>query len=144
MPTTIFKKKLANGECVDRDWLVWCKERVALFCLPYKIFSPHMTKLSILASEEGWLQHVIKSCYFHWKTEQLKHQKEKSLSDLMAKTIKHEQEVLRDLLRRLFDVTLFLAERGLAFRGDSDKIGDYNNGNFLSILNKLTAEPFLL
>jgi len=51
----------------------------------------------------------------------------------MAKTIKHEQKVLPGLLRRLFDVTLFLAERGLAFRGDSDKIGDYNNGNCLGI-----------
>jgi len=161
MPTTIFKKKLANGECVDRDWLVWSKERAALFCLPCKIFSPHMTKLSILASEEGWSatgnwrklharipehekSESHKSCYFHWKTEQLKHQKEKSLSDLMAKTIKHEQEVLRGLLRRLFDVTLFLAERGLAFRGDSDRIGDYNNGNFLGILELLAKYDPLL
>jgi len=161
MPTTIFKKKLANGECVERDQLVWSKEKAALFCLPCKIFSPHMTKLSILASAEGWSatrnwrklharipehekSESHKSCYFHWKTEQLKHQKEKSLSDLVAKTIKHEQEVLRGLLRRLFDVTLFLAERGLAFRGDSDKIGDNNNGNFHGILELLAIYDPLL
>lgn len=132
-----------------------------LSCLPCKIFSPHMTKLSILASAEGWSatrnwrklharipehekSESHKSCYFHWKTEQLKHQKEKSLSDLLTKTIKHEQEVLRGLLRRLFDVTLFLAERGLAFRGYSDKIGDCNNGYFLGILELLAKYDPLL
>ena len=31
-------------------------------------------------------------------------------------------------------VVLFLGERGLAFRGDSQRIGDPNNGNFLGIL----------
>jgi len=62
----------------------------------------------------------------------------------MTKTTKHEQEVLRGLLLRLFDVTLFLAERGLAFRGDSHKIGDCNNGNFLDILELLAKYDRLL
>ena len=38
------------------------------------------------------------------------------------------------LLRHMFDVTLFLGARGLAFRGDSQRIGDANNSNFLGIL----------
>lgn len=50
MPTTIFKKKLANGECVDRDWLVWSKERAALLCLPCKIFSHENTRKVNLTS----------------------------------------------------------------------------------------------
>lgn len=73
-----------------------------------------------------------------------KAQKKKSLSDLLIKTIKHEQEVLRGLPRRLFDVTMFLAERGLTFRGDSDKIGDCHNGNFLGILELLAKYDPLL
>lgn len=36
-------------------------------------------------------------------------------------------------LKRLIKVTLFLAERGLAFRGDSEKIGESSNGKFLGI-----------
>lgn len=52
--------------------------------------------------------------------------------------------MLRGLLRRLFDVTLFLVERGLAFRGNGDKISDCNNGNFLGILELLTKYDPLL
>lgn len=43
----------------------------------------------------------------------------------------------RGLLRCFLDVTIFLAERGLAFRGDSEKIGNCTNGNFLGILELL-------
>ena len=35
---------------------------------------------------------------------------------------------------RILQVVLFLGERGLAFRGDSQRTGDPNNGNFLGIL----------
>ena len=41
-------------------------------------------------------------------------------------------------MRRLLDVTLFLGERGLAFRGETQKIGQSNNGNFLGILELLS------
>jgi hypothetical protein len=52
-------------------------------------------------------------------------------------SIQHEKEKWCELLKRLIKVTLFLAERGLAFRGDSDKIGESSNGNFLGILELL-------
>lgn len=84
MPATIFLKKLANGECVDSDWLVWSKTKAALFCLPCKIFSPYLTKVSMLATAEGWSashnwrklharvpeherSETDKSCYIQWK-----------------------------------------------------------------------------
>jgi len=40
-------------------------------------------------------------------------------------------------MRTVLDVTLFLASRGLPFQGDSTKIGDVNNGNFVGILELL-------
>lgn len=162
MPTFIFKKKLANGESVERDWLVWSKSKAALFCLPCKLFSPPgVAKMSSLATDEGWSasrnwhklyarvpehekSELHKSCYVQWKTEKVKYLKNVSLCDLLDQNIKHEQQVWRGLLRRLLDVTLFLAERGLAFRGDSDKIGDCTNGNFLGILELLAKYDPLL
>ena len=38
------------------------------------------------------------------------------------------------LLHRILQVVLFLGERGLVFRGDSQRNGDPNNGHFLGIL----------
>lgn len=49
---------------------------------------------------------------------------------MLLKSITDEKEKWRELLKRLIKVTLFLAERGLAFRGDSEKIGESSNGNF--------------
>ena len=48
------------------------------------------------------------------------------------------------LLQRILDVVMFLGERGLAFRGDSEKIGDTHNGNFLGILELLARYDPLL
>ena len=59
------------------------------------------------------------------------------IDHLMSSTLKSEVDKWQDLLHRLFDVTLFLGERGLAFQGDSSKIGDPHNGNFLSLLELL-------
>lgn len=50
----------------------------------------------------------------------------------------------KDLFQRLLSVTLFLAERGLPFRGESSKIGDPNNGNFLGVIELLSKyDPVL-
>lgn len=40
-------------------------------------------------------------------------------------------------LEKILHVVMFLAERGLAFRGASDRVGEHNNGNFLGILELL-------
>lgn len=61
-----------------------------------------------------------------------------SVSDLLLKSMESERQTWKDILKRLFDVTMFLAERGLPFRGDSGKVGDPSNGNFLGILELLS------
>ena len=44
----------------------------------------------------------------------------------------------------MLHVTLFLAERGLAFRGSSCRLDDPNNGNFLGILELLSCYDSVL
>lgn len=162
LPISIFKKKLVNGETVSRDWLVWSRAKEALYCVPCRIFSNlPQTQKSVLASADGYsasrkwkkLHDKIpehentvshKNCYVLWKTEQRKSRTATSLNDLLLKSIQHEQEIWKDILRRLFHVTLFLAERGLAFRGDSNKIDHPSNGNFLGILELLAKYDPLL
>lgn len=59
------------------------------------------------------------------------------VDDQLQKKILSEAEKLKAILKRLLDVTLFLASRGLPFQGSSTKIGEVNNGNFLGILELL-------
>ncbi|XP_035218796.1 uncharacterized protein LOC118192029 [Stegodyphus dumicola] len=48
------------------------------------------------------------------------------------------------VLRRVVEVIKFLAERGLAFRGDNEIHGDPSNGNFLGCIDLLAKfDPFL-
>ena len=61
-----------------------------------------------------------------------------TLCSLFEKAISSEAEKWREILKRILDVILFLGERGLAFRGTSEKIGDINNGNFLGIIELLS------
>jgi hypothetical protein len=44
-----------------------------------------------------------------------------------------EAKKWKAILKRLLDVTLFLAFRGLPFQSDSTKTGDVNNSNFFGI-----------
>lgn len=149
---SIFKKKLINGEYIVRDWLVWSLIKEAFFCLPCKVFSdvPEGHRSLLAASgysgstqkwkklhdrvpeHENGINH--RQAYIQWKAEVKKLNHESSLSDMFLKQIKSEIETWKELLRRFFDVTLFLGERGLSFRGDSNRIGDPSNGNFLGIL----------
>ena len=49
-----------------------------------------------------------------------------------------------DVLQRVVSVVKYLAERGLAFRGDSHTFGDSNNGNYLGCMKLISEfDPFL-
>ena len=57
-----------------------------------------------------------------------------TIEALMLENIKSNMDQWKQILHRILDVTLFLGERGLAFRGKSQLVGDPKNGNFLGIL----------
>ena len=52
----------------------------------------------------------------------------------LNRSIENETAIWKALLHRILQVVLFLGKRGLAFRSDSQRIGDPNNGNFKGIL----------
>ena len=58
--------------------------------------------------------------------------------------LQSESDKFNALLRRLLDITLFLASRGLAFRGESQDIGNPHNGNFLGLLELVSHYDHLL
>ena len=58
--------------------------------------------------------------------------------------IKSKIQQLKEILHHILHVTLFLGELGLAFRGDSNRLDDPNNGNFLGILELLSHYDLVL
>ena len=48
------------------------------------------------------------------------------------------------ILARIIHIVVFLGERGLPFRGSSQRIGDIHNGNFLGLIELLAHyDPIL-
>ena len=79
-----------------------------------------------------------KRCYVAWRNLQKVIGCSATISLQLHRSIQNEAAVWKQLLHRFLRVILFLGERGLAFRGESQRIGDPNNGNFLGILELIS------
>lgn len=67
-----------------------------------------------------------------------------TVDNLLAKEIEGENVYWKEVLRRAVSVIKFLAERGLAFRGENETPKSPSNGNYLGILELLSEfDPFL-
>ena len=152
----LYSSSANNREKHYRDWLVWSKEKKAMFCFPCLLFSTekNLSHRSLLARKEGFSPYVQKwkklyvrlpehensvvhkISYCKWKELDLSlggH----GVDHELQKQIMNETEEWRAILMRLLDVTLHCASRGLPFQGDNNVIGDPRNGNFLGILELL-------
>jgi len=154
----LYTKSSNNREKYPRDWLIYSSSKKTLHCFPCLLFSENLTESiksrSVLAKRSGFSPKTIpwkklysrlplhensethRTCYCKWKNVQ------QSLfgfgvDNQLQKKILSEAEKRKAILKRLLDVTLFLASRGLPFQGSSTKIGEVNNGNFLGILELL-------
>jgi len=161
-PTYVLRCHLKNNEEVPRDWLVWSKTYQALFCFPCRLFSKlPLLHRSIFTTTIGWgpsknykkLYNKIpdhensnnhRACFIEWRNFQNDLKKNTTLDRYLLNKIQNETQVWKDLLQRLLDVVLFLSERGLGFRGNSNLIGDSRNGNFLGILEVISHYDPLL
>ncbi|XP_047132442.1 uncharacterized protein LOC124811172 [Hydra vulgaris] len=103
-----------KGKVHKRDWLVWSQHKQALFCFPCRLFSDNISKSSV--TERNLSSRSVFA----------------SLGGYAA----------TGKWRKILDVILFLGERGLAFRGSSQRIGDVGNDNFLGLI-ELHWDPIL-
>ena len=163
-PVNIFKYKLQNGDNSVRDWLVWSEARKALFCFSCRLFKSQNTVVgvSVLCSVDGWSmnmgwkklynrvpehEHSIshRQCYLQWHTTERRLSVTAGVNMQLEKRLLSEMEKWREILKRVIDVVLFISERGLAFRGSSQRIGSIHNGNFLGIIELVSHyDPILL
>ena len=159
-PENIFYETLPNGEKVCRDWLVWSPSAQGLFCFPCCLFKGCEQQLSMLTRPDAGLKDNWRKLYDRVKSHQRSsahlsrycdwkrlHESLKQHSGIdmaLQKQIEAETAKWREILKCILDVTLFLAERNLPFRGCSSKIGDPDNGLFLGTLELLSQHNKVL
>eukprot|EP00112_Aurelia_sp_Birch-Aquarium-sp1_P011535 Seg2424.4 transcript_id=Seg2424.4/GoldUCD/mRNA.D3Y31 product="Zinc finger MYM-type protein 1" protein_id=Seg2424.4/GoldUCD/D3Y31 len=163
-PMSVLNFKQQNGEVSSRRWLVFSPAKSALFCLPCRLFPSAVDQASsqsILASANGWskaqkwrklfdrlLEHehstAHKKCYLAWREMERRLEESSGVDMLTDAGILSEAQKWKTILARIIDVVVFLGERGLPFRGSSQRIGDIHNGNFLGLIELLSRYDPLL
>lgn len=160
-PLSLLSTILPNGEKIQRDWLVWSQTKSAFYCLPCRLFSKNTLNRSKMCSPEGyskaqfWKKLYLKfpshegshdhiQCYVKWCDLEVRIEKDSTVDMLLNEEIASEAKKWREILKRILDTILFLGERGLALRGESNLVGQKNNGNFLGILELIARyDPVL-
>lgn len=141
----------ANDEKYYRDWLLYSPSNGNIYCFFCKLLSRstsqfascgfndwsncgkviklHESSAEHRASLSSWLARVsAKGC----------------IDEKLQKQMNEEKIYWQSVLRRVVEVIKFLAQRGLAFRGDTELFGSVQNGNYLGILELLAKfDPFL-
>jgi hypothetical protein len=148
------KKRLPNGEQVARDWLLWSEERSAFFCFPCCLTAVDnadcrsaLTNVDVglsgnwrkaherFSGHEANRLHV--DAYLKWREWQCSLLRATGVDSALQKAILLEKDRWREVLKCVVQVVVLLSERNQPFRGESDKVGDKNNGLFLGILEAL-------
>uniref|UniRef100_A0A3P9PR07 TTF-type domain-containing protein n=1 Tax=Poecilia reticulata TaxID=8081 RepID=A0A3P9PR07_POERE len=116
-----FKRKMLNGEYIERPWLLYFPSTGAAYCFACRIFSNANTQSNFETGFSDW-----------------KHATEPMLTYVSLAAAS------RSIDTELVVSVKFLAERGLALRGASDQFGRTDNGNYLGILELISEfDPFL-
>lgn len=162
----IYSNSLGGREKLPRDWLSASPTTHKLYCAPCRLFvssTSDISHTSYLSTDEGFdpqknIWHKLyrklsqherslkhKQCYLQWRTfESVTQAGSGAIDHGIQKQLASERDIMMRLLKRFLDVTLFLGSRGLPFRGQSSKVGDIHNGNFLGCLELISHYDTLL
>ncbi|CAH2301256.1 zinc finger MYM-type 1-like [Pelobates cultripes] len=141
----MFLCKYPNGDKVELKWLCYSNSRGQIYCFDCKLFSSSTNAFSSdgfsdckhaserISSHEQSQHHiriVIDTAKFSKLEGRIDYKMQQQIEDMTTYG--------QNLVKCLLSVTVFLAERGLAFRGDDQTIGSPHNGNYLGILELLS------
>lgn len=85
-----------------------------------------------------------KRCYLAWRELQIVLESSIGIDASFEMNVLSEAQKWKKLFTRIIDVVIFLGERGLPFRGSSERIGDVHNANFLGLLELLASYDTVL
>lgn len=147
-----FKKQLPNSETIDRNWLIYSKNKNALFCFPCCLFEYRQTQIPFIANrQEGFSDwkninriedHETspdhRKYFVKWKTLEARLKKSQCIDKSLQNAIYLEKERWRHILRSILNAIMFCAKNNLALRGSTSEIGVKGSGVFLDIIELLS------
>jgi len=142
------KRKLPNGEIMDRPWLIYSETADAIFCFCCLIFALEKTGALATTGFNNWSNTSTRlsdheKSKVHLESTLKCFDLRKNLNAATTidashqKRIKEEEKRWQQVLERIAAVILFLAERNLAFRGSKEYLNNPRNGNFLGFIELL-------
>uniref|UniRef100_A0A3B3QZT7 TTF-type domain-containing protein n=1 Tax=Paramormyrops kingsleyae TaxID=1676925 RepID=A0A3B3QZT7_9TELE len=152
---SLFMRKLANGEIVNREWLIYSPSRGTVFCFACKLFGTgsHAQLSPLSPGFSDWKnagvrlpEHEMSKSHKNATMTYLKRSAANAgcIDHGLKQQFDSEHAYWKEVLRRVVVVVRHLSERGLAFRGKTEIIGRSDNGNFLGTLEVISEfDPFL-
>lgn len=149
------KRTLANGEIVDRNWVLYSPSKNSIFCFVCRLFGTiHSNDIFGTAGFCDFhnIQRAFKAheqSKIHIENELAYKARSKETNTLTVDTsvlnqTETERQYWKSILKRIVTVIKFLGSRGLPFRGSNQTCGSIRNGNFLGILDLLSEfDPLL-
>lgn len=149
-----FDNKLANGDLLRRTWLTYSKLSDSCFCFCCVLFNRGTSQLGGVGFRD-W-KHISKSLSQHtqtkhhimafnsWKECEAGLATNKTVDAHFQKMLKAETERWKQVFFRIVQCVKFLAKQCIAFRGDTQRLNDPNNGNFLQLIETIaTFDPIM-
>ncbi|XP_042391681.1 zinc finger MYM-type protein 1-like [Zingiber officinale] len=149
-----YTRVMANGQTLDRRWLVYSILLDKIFCFCCKLFKTEqmMSRMGNLGNDgyKDWRnmhrslkQHEASrdhmDCMIAWVELEKRLKKNQTIDYSMQLQINKERQHLRQVLTRIIPIVKTLAKNTLAFRGDDEKLYVENNGLFLQMI-EMVAE----
>ncbi|XP_022830235.1 zinc finger MYM-type protein 1-like [Spodoptera litura] len=142
-----YERHLGNGEKYHREWLLYSVSKNAVYCFCCKLFESKY-KNKFCEGISDW-QHLALYCSRHEKSSahfnnykkwtDLCHalKNKNTIDSIQQKLLEVEKQRWYDVIKRIIYVVQFLSTQNMAFRGQSQKLYDRNNGNFLKCIEML-------
>lgn len=145
-----FFTKLINGEQILRNYLLYSESTGSVYCVPCLLFGAKSVFSTTgfsdwkradkrISSHENSLTH--KNNILTMRNRRLISER---IDTNIITELEKETNYWRNVLKRVVTVVKALSSRGLALRGETEKIGCVNNGNFLMSMQLISKfDPFL-
>ena len=143
----LFLRKAINSETCQCNWLCFSSHTGKVYCFICKLTgSKSITSNFSISSFCYWKHASVRVSEYESPKGHLEAiitlaQRGKKSGGIYHELAKQESEICvycNQILQRVISTIKFIAERGLAFRGDNEIVGSPHNGNYLGILELLS------